>query len=456
MNITFDKKTAVDGLLTIQIEPADYEANVKKALKEFAAKATMPGFRPGKVPFGMVAKMYGPKAKLDEVNKLMSDSLFNYIREQKINMLGEPLPNEEQATQDIDNQDSFEFKFDIALAPEFKIELTNKDQIDFYDIEVSDKDVDEQIKNMRSQAGQMQEATTYKDGDVLRGTLTELSADGQPLEGGLVVEKASVMPKYIKDKEQKKLFTRCKKEQEIVFTPSTAYDSETEIAGLLKLNKEEIEQHKGAFCLKVEEISHFEPAALDKALFDRYFGEGNVKDENDFREKVKSQIQQGHVADSEYKFLQDLRVYALQKVGNLQFPEATLKRIMLANNKDKGEDFVEKNFAASIEELKWHLVKEQLAAANGVKVNDDDVKKTAKDAARFQFAQYGMNNIPDEYLEQYAQNILKDQNQVNNLIERCIDEKLTDALKNVVNLKRKNVNIDTFIKLVNGEEKKKK
>lgn len=456
MNITFDKKTAVDGLITIQIAKADYEAGVKKTLKEFAAKASMPGFRPGKVPFGMVAKMYGPKAKLDEVNKLMSDSLFNYIREEKINMLGEPLPNEEQATQDIDAQDDFEFKFDIALAPEFKIELTQKDKVDFYDIEVADKEVDEQIKNICSQAGQMQEATTYKDGDVLRGTLTEVDAEGNATEGGLVVEKASVMPKYIKNKDQKKLFSRCKKGQEIVFTPSEAYDSDTEIAGLLKINKEEVEAHKGAFRLVVEEISHFEPAVLDQALFDRYFGEGQVKDEEEFRSRVKAQMQQGHAADSDYKFLQDVREYCNKKVGKVEFPETLLKRIMLANNKDKDAAFVDEHFDASIAELKWHLIKEQLVEANQIKVNDDDVKATAKEAARFQFAQYGMQNLPDEYLEQYAQSMLKDQNQVNGLIERCIDNKLTAALKNVVNLNHKAVSIDNFIKLVNNTEKKAK
>lgn len=454
MNITFDKKTAVDGVLTIQIEPSDYEEKVKKTLKEYAAKASMPGFRPGKVPFGMVQKMYGPKAKLDEVNNLMQDNLFKYIREQKINMLGEPLPCEDQATQDIDTQDSFEFKFDIALAPEFKIELTSKDKVNYYDIEVSDKDIDEQVKQMTSQAGQMKDANSYKDGDVLRGTLTELNAEGQPLEGGLVVEKASIMPKYMKDKEQKKLFTRCKKEQEITFTPATAYDSDTEVAGLLKINKEEVENHKGAFLLKVEEISHFEPAAVDQALFDRYFGEGTVKDEADFREKVKAQIQKGQEADSEYKFLQDVRAYALKKVGKLEFPEAALKRIMLANNKDKGEAYVDEHFDASIEELKWHLVKEQLAADHDVKINDDDVKKAAIDATRFQFAQYGMNNLPEDILKQYSENLLKDQNQVNSLIERCIDEKLTAALKNVVNLTHKTVSRDEFIKLVSGEKQK--
>lgn len=450
MNISLEKNGNVSAVLTVKMEKADYADNVKKAIKEMSRKAQMPGFRPGKVPVGLVQKMYGPQAKADAVNKLLNDSLFNYIKENKVNMLGEPLSSEKQQPQDIEKQEDFEFVFDIALAPEFKAELAKDDTVDYYDIDVSDEQVDAQVKQLAQQAGHPEEAESYEERDILRGLIAELDADGQPKDGGLQVEKVSLMPTYFKNDDQKKIFEGAKKNDVITFCPSKAYEgSETEVAALLKVEKEKVGEYAGNFSFQVEEISRFVPAELNQDFFDQIFGKDAVKNEEEFRNKVKEGIAMQRTADSDYKFLLDVRAYMENKVGQLEFPDELLKKIMKANNPDKDDNFVEENYVKSIEELKWHLIKEQLVAANDIKIEDKDVKAAAIQATRFQFAQYGMNNIPDEYLEQYASEMLKKKEQVNALVERSIDTKLTAVLKTVVTLNHKSISVEDFGKMFN-------
>ncbi len=450
MNISLEKNGNVSAVLTVKMEKADYADNVKKAIKEMSRKAQMPGFRPGKVPVGLVQKMYGPQAKADAVNKLLNDSLFNYIKENKVNMLGEPLSSEKQQPQDIEKQEDFEFVFDIALAPEFKAELAKDDTVDYYDIDVSDEQVDAQVKQLAQQAGHPEEAESYEERDILRGLIAELDADGQPKDGGLQVEKVSLMPTYFKNDDQKKIFEGAKKNDVITFCPSKAYEgSETEVAALLKVEKEKVGEYAGNFSFQVEEISRFVPAELNQDFFDQVFGKDAVKNEEEFRNKVKEGIAMQRTADSDYKFLLDVRAYMENKVGQLEFPDELLKKIMKANNPDKDDNFVEENYVKSIEELKWHLIKEQLVAANDIKIEDKDVKAAAIQATRFQFAQYGMNNIPDEYLEQYASEMLKKKEQVNALVERSIDTKLTAVLKTVVTLNHKSISVEDFGKMFN-------
>lgn len=448
MNISLEKTGDVSAILTVKMEKADYEEKLQKALKAIGHKAQMPGFRPGKVPFGLVKKMYGAQTKAEEVNKSLNDSLFGYIKDNKINMLGEPLSNENQQPQDIEKQDDFEFLFDIALAPDFKVELGKSDTIDYYDIAVDDAQIDEQIKQLAQRAGHPESVETYADRDILRGTLAELDENGQPKAGGLVVEKASLMPAYFKNDEEKKLFETAKKNDVLTFDPYEAYsDNEAELASLLKIKKEDVSAHKGKYSFQIDEISRFVPAEVNQQLFDQIFGEGKVKGEEEFRNKIKEGIANQHVADSDYKFLLDARAYAENKVGDLEFPTELLKRIMKANNPDKGDEFIDQNFEKSIQELKWHLIKEQLVEANNIKVEDKDVKATAIQATRFQFAQYGMTDIPEEYVEQYAAEMLKKREQVNALIERCIDSKLTTALKSEVTLNHKTITVEEFKKL---------
>ena len=450
MKITFDCPDKINGLLTMTIEPADYQEQVEKTLKNYRKKAQVPGFRPGMVPMGMIKKQYGTAVKVDELNKLMGEKLYAYIQEHKIQMLGEPLPNQEkQVPQDFEKDGELTFVFDIAVAPEFKAELTAKDKIDYYKIKADDKLIDDQVQMYQSQAGEFVKAEVFSGNDTLTGDLRELDEQGNTKEGGITTEGGMVMPAYIKAEDQKKLFDGAKPGDIITFNPKKAYpDNDAEVAALLKVEKEQVKDLTADFSYQITEIRHFQPAEVDQKLFDRVFGEGEVKDEKAFRAKIAETIAPQLQQNSDYKFLLDVRQYLEKKVGDLQFPEALLKRVMMQNNKDKGADFVEKNFEGSIKELKWHLIKEQIVAANNLKVEEDDLKAVAKEAIRAQFAQYGMSNVPDDVLENYAAEQLKKRENVDNFVDRAVDMKLTEVLKNVVKLNEKEVSLEDFNKLL--------
>ena len=450
MKITFDCPDKINGVLTMTIEPADYQEQVEKTLKNYRKKAQVPGFRPGMVPMGMIKKQYGTAVKVDEINKLMGEKLYGYIQENKIQMLGEPLPNEEkQVPQDFEKDDELTFVFDIAVAPEFKAELTGKDKIDYYQIKVDDKIIDDQVQMYASQAGEFVKAEVFSGNDTITGDLRELDENGNTKEGGITTEGGMIMPAYIKAEDQKKLFDGCKAGDIITFNPKKAYpDNDAEVAALLKVQKDDVKDLTADFSYQITEIRHFQPAEVDQKLFDRVFGEGTVKDEKAFREKIAETIAPQLQQNSDYKFMLDVRQHMEKKVGKLEFPEALLKRVMIQNNKDKGADYVEKNFEGSIKELKWHLIKEQLVAANNVKVEEADLKAVAKDAIRAQFAQYGMSNVPDDVLENYAAEQLKKRENVDNFVDRAVDAKLMEALKNVVKLNQKEVSLEDFNKLM--------
>jgi len=449
MNIQFESADKVNGLMTITIEKADYQESVDKKLKDYRKKAQVPGFRPGMVPMGLIKKQYGTAIKVDEVNRILGEKLYDYIRENKIQMLGEPLPNDEkQKPQDLEGDGPFEFVFDIAVAPEFKAELTEKDKVTYYDIKVDDKLIDDQVQMYASQAGEFVEAQEWSGNDTLKGDLRQLDEKGNTLEGGITTEGGMIMPSYIKGEDEKKKFEGAKPGDIVIFNPKKAYpDNDAEVAALLKVDKEQVSGLTADFSFQITEIRHFQPAAVDAKLFERVFGEG-VKDEADFRQRIADNVKSQLAANSDYRFLIDVRKYMEKKIGELSFPEAILKRVMLNNNKDKGAEYVEKNFKASIDELKWHLIKEQLVTAAGIKVEDADLKTIAKDAIRAQFAQYGMSNVPDDVLENYAEEQLKKRENVENFVERAIDVKLTQALKGIVKLTKKEVTLDDFNKMM--------
>jgi trigger factor len=436
----------VSALLTVNIEKADYQEKVEKVLKKYRQQANIPGFRKGMVPMSLIKKQFGKSVTAEEVDRLMQEKVNEYIRENKVNMLGMPLPNEEKMQPiDFDTQENFEFVFDIALAPEFKAELTEKDAIDFYTIAVSDEMVNSQVEMYAQRASKYDKVDSYQDRDMVKGLLAELDAEGNTKEGGIQVEGAVMMPSYMKNDDQKAIFNGAKVNDVLVFNPSVAYEGNAaELSSLLKIKKEEVEGMKSDFSFQIEEITRAIPAALDQALFDQVFGEGAVKSEDEFRGKIKEGIAAQFVADSNYKFLLDVRNYLMEKVGKLEFPDALLKKIMLLNNQDKGESFVEENYDKSIEELTWHLIKEQLVEANGIKVEQDDLLAIAKENTRMQFAQYGMMNLPEDMVENYAKDMLKKKENVEGLVNRAVDSKLIVALKGKVALNNKEVSFDEF------------
>ena len=449
MKVSFENPDKINGLLTITVEEADYKNEVDQTLKDYRKKANVPGFRPGQVPMGMIKRQYGGAVKMDAINKIVGEQINKYIADNKINMLGQPLASEAQQPQDLEKEGPYTFIFDIAVAPEFEIELTSKDKIDYYDINVDHALIDRQVEMFASRLGKNVDVEEYADGDVIKGDLRELDKKGNTKEDGLTVEAAMVMPEYIKAAAQKKLFKGAKVGDIITFNPRKAYkDSDAEMAALLKIEKDKLAEHEGDFSYQITNIQRFENHAIDQELFDQTFGKDQVKDEKAFRAKIAEGLKGQLEMDSDYKFLQDVRKYAEEKVGQLTYPDALLKRMMKENNKEKDQEFIDKNYDASIKELTWSLIRNRLSEKAQVKVNDEDVRNAARETARVQFAQYGMNNVPDEYVNNYADELLKKQESVQQFVDRAIDLKLIEAFKKTVKLNKKSISLDDFNKMM--------
>ena len=445
MNIKFENEDKVNGLMTVTVEESDFKENVEKTLKDYRRKANVPGFRPGQVPMGMIQRMYGAAVRMDAVNRVVGEELYKYVRENNIKMLGEPLPHEGGEAVDLEKDAPYTFQFDIAVAPEIGVKLSGRDKVDYVPIEVDDKLIDQQVEMYCSRAGQYQKADDYKDNDMLKGDLRELDK-----EEGIELSEAIVMPTYIKNEAEKKLFDGAKLGDVITFNPRKAYESDAELASFLKVDKADLGNHAGNFTYQITEISRFVKAEVNQQLFDQIYGKDAVKDEKEFRARVADELRAQLQQNSDWKFLTDLRKHCEKKAGKLVWPDALLKRVMKLNNKEREDvdEYVEKNYEGSIKELTWHLIKEQLVAAHDIKITDEEVKTVARETARAQFAQYGMANVPDEYLDNYAQEMLKKEENVQGFVDRAIDQKLIATMKNVVKLNEKTVSLDEFNKMM--------
>lgn len=452
MKISFENPDKVNGLLTIVVEEDDFKDTVEKTLKDYRKKANIPGFRPGMAPIGLIKRQFGASVRFDAVNKFVGEQLYKYVNDNKIQMLGEPLPAEKQTESvDIEKPAPYTFMFDIAVAPEFKVELNGESEIDYYNISVDDKLIDEQVEAFANRAGKYVTVENYDaaQNDMLKGDLRELDAEGNTKEDGITVEGAVLMPQYIKVDDQKALFDGAKTGDIITFNPRKAYpEGEGELSSLLKISREDAKELTADFSYQITEISRYTKAEVNQELFDEVFGKDEVKSVEEFRSKLAETLKPQLATNSDFKFMLDVREYAENKVGELTWPDAILKRVMLMNNKDKGEEFVEKNYAESIKQLKWHLIKQQLVEANGIKVEDDDVREAAKETARMQFAQYGMTNVPEEYVDNYAAELLKKREAVDQFVDRAIDIKLAAALKGAVKLHEIDTTFEEFNKMM--------
>lgn len=448
MDTSLIKVDSVNAIIEIKIKKEDYQPKVSESIKSFRKKANIPGFRKGAVPEGMVRKMYGKSILAEEVNKLVGEGLYSYIQDNKLNILGEPLPNEEkQQPVDFAKEEDYEFFFDVALAPEIKLDLTKKDTLDYYKIEVNQELIDKQISSYKANYGKYETVDgEAKETDLLKGEIVELE-NGEPKAGGIAVENAVLMVSYLKDEEEKAKFANIKKEDKVIFNPGKAYDgNEAEIASLLHIEKDGVEAIAPEFMYTVKEITRYKEAELDQDLFDKVFGAGNVKSEAEFMEKVKDSLSTQLAPDSDFKFLLDARSLLEEKIGNPTFPDAFLKRWLLATGKDKTAEAVEEEYPRIIEDLKFHLIKEQLAKDNDIKIEEADVRAVAVQAARVQFAQYGMVGMPDDVLVNYANEMLKNKETSRSLVDKAMEEKIAGCLKSLVTLNEKEISIEDFRK----------
>jgi trigger factor len=444
MNIVRNDIDAVNATVTVQVSKADYAEKVEKNLKEYKRKANVPGFRPGMVPVGLLKKMYGKSILAEEVNKVMSDAMNNYLKENNVNILGELLPNEtDQKPIDFDTQEDFEFMFDMAVAPEFDVTLSQKDKIDYYDISVDDKMIEDQIKNHQGRLGKQVQVEEVAEKDMIKGNVAEVSDS----ETAIKVENAVLMPSYIKDEAQQAAFIGKKVGDVITFNPSKAYTSESEVASLLKISKEAAKEMTSDFTFTITEITRFEEHAVDQDLFDLIYGKDAVKTEEEYREKVVAEIKEILDENSFYRFSDDARIALIKKLDGVAFPEAFLKRWVLATNEKVTAEQLEAEFPQMLDALKWQLIRNKIATTNDVKVEMEDVEAYAQKVLKAQYAQYGITNFPDDLLAEYAKESLKKQGTAEKYFEHVLENKVTEIVKGAVKLNTKSISLDEFNQL---------
>jgi trigger factor len=446
MNITLQNVDPVNAIIKIDIVKEDYISDVEKSLKNLRQNATFPGFRKGMVPLGMVKKMYEKSTVAEQINKIVVNNLYGYIRENKINVLGEPLPNTtEQPEINFDTQEDFQFCFDIGIAPEIKIDLSKEDILPYYTIKVEDEQVEQQVNSFRANYGSYEEAEQTEEKDLVKGLVTELNEDGSPKENGIQVEDAVLMPSYIKKEEEKNKFIGITKNTVITFNPFDAYEgNEAELSSFLKVKKEEINNHTGSFSFEVRDITRYKEAEINQDLFDKVFGPDTVKTEEEFKQKVKDMIAVQYTPNSDYKFLLDARNMLEEKAGEVIFPDEFLKRWLLSSNSDRTPESVEDDFPKILDDLKFHLIKEQIAKENEFNVENEELTEYAKRSVRAQFAQYGMANVPADLIENYAADMLKKEDTVRNLIDKIMEDKTVNWLKDQLTLELKEVTVEEF------------
>ena len=435
---------AVNAQIKITLEKADYQESVNKTLRSYRQKAQIPGFRPGMAPMSLIKKMYEKGVTADELNKTLSDSLFNYIKDNNLNILGEPLPSESQEAQDLDGEGPFEFIFDIALAPELNYTLNKKDSIPYYNITVTEEMVDSQVKAYASRGGRYEKVDAFQMGDSIKGNLVEISE----AEDAVKVEDALMLPSFFKNDEEKAKFEGAKVGDVITYNPHKANDgNEAELASLLRLPKEVAKDVTSDFTFEIKEINRFVEGELNQELFDQIYGEGAVDSLEAFRAKVKEDIASQFVPESDYRFMVDAEEKLVNKLKDVVFPEAFLKRWLLIADNKKTAESIDADMPKMIEELKWHLMKEDIIKKNDIKIENADVLAMAKTITKAQFAQYGMANVPEELLEQYAGEMLKKPEQARNLQDQAMSQKVAEFLKGAVKLTVKEVTTEEFNKL---------
>lgn len=449
MNITRENIDELNAVLTILVEKSDYETTVNDVLKNYRKKANMPGFRPGMVPAGLIKKMYGKSALAEEVNKIISKSLTDYIYAEKLNVLGEPLPNEEKQLKiDWDNQTDFSFVFDIAIAPEIEVVLDNNTILPYYSIIAGEELVNKQVEAYAGRLGENKVVDSIEEKDTVRGTFVQLDETGNELLGGILADKVVIAIDVMKDEEIKASFIGKMAGDVVVFDPLKAYDNKHEVGHMLNISHEEAENISGNFNFTIEEVLRFEKAELTPELFTKiYDEESGITTEEEFRAKVKSEIEESFVYSSDYKFAIDSRDALVKKI-QFDLPEAFLKRWIKATNEKMTAEQIDADFDHFMLDLKWQLIKDKIVKDNELKVTEEDVHALAKEMTAMQFRQYGMGNVADEHLENYANQMMKNEEERRKIVLKAQEDVIITTIKTKVSLDIKAVSNEEFNKML--------
>lgn len=449
MNITKENIDDVNAVIKLIIEKADYENEVAGKLKEYRQQASIPGFRPGKAPIGLIKKRFGTSLLVEEVNKLISQKLSKYLVDEKLNILGEPLPNEEQQ-KDIDweSDENFEFTFDIALTPDVNVTLDKRSKYKYFNISVSEEMIDQQVEMATSQSGQNVPADEAKDNSSVRGNFVQLDTEGNEVEGGIQPKNVLLAVDMIKDEEIKSSFVGSKKDDIIIFDPVKAIENSIELGHTLNISKEEAEELSGDFSFTVTEILQFEKAELNEDLFKKLYGEDTeVKTTEDFRTRISEEIAKNLTYSSEHKFAIDARDTLVEKT-NLVLPEAFLKRWLVTINKELTTEQIENDFDSFIKDLEWQLIKDVIIKENELKVTQEETEDFAKQMARAQYNQYGIYDIPDDQLDSFSKMLLEKPEENERIYKKLYEDKVIAVVKEKVSLQVSEISQEEFDKMM--------
>jgi trigger factor len=447
MNISQEKVDNLNTVVKININPEDYQPKVEKAMKDQAKKAKLPGFRPGMVPVGHIKKMYGKSILVDEINNMLSDTLNKYLEEEKLEVLGQPLPKADNKKEyNWDFADNFEFNYEVGLAPEFDIKFSSKDVLPQYVIKVDDETLASRIKNIRRSYGKMTNPDVSADDDVLYAELTQLSPDGSVFESG-ISNTASVRLGQIKDDEIKQSLIGLKKDDELVFDINKAFDNDAaKVAGLLKIEEDEAADLKSNFKLTVKNVNRLEEGDLNQEFFDKLFGEGTVTTEEGFRAKITEELEMMMVQDADRKLQDEIYNYSINKV-QFDLPDAFLKRWLKATNEKLTEEELEGGYADFAKNLKWTLIENKLMKDNNIDVKYEEVFEFAKGSLGQQFRMYSQQALTEEQLGQYTVQYLQNKENANKVFEQVKALKVFDYIKSVITLDKNEILFTDFNKL---------
>jgi len=447
MNITLENTDKLNAILALKVEEADYAERVNNTLKDYRKQARVDGFRPGMVPMGIIKKMYYTPVMVDEVNKLVSESLFNYLKDNDVKILGEPLAHKaEEQKVDFENDSEFEFKFDLGLAPELSLEVTAKDKVPFYKIKVDKKQQDEYKEQLFQRYGEFTAVDKASDNELIKGSLVKVDKEGNEVENGILVENISMSLDMMKDDDQKILFSGAAGGDEVVFDVKKAYPNDTEVASLLRIDKAEVAMLEGSFKCRIDEVMKFDKATAGKEFYDKVYGEGEVKTEEEFTKRVSEEISLNYERESEYRFMVDAREVLIKK-AKIDLPVEFLKRWMVETNEQLSEEQVNEDFAKYEDDFRWQLIKEYLLKQQDIKVSEEEALEAAKGMALNQYMQYGISNVPEDYLENYAREMMSKPEEARKFYEQKGEEKLISYIKSTVKLDEKEVSSEKFRKL---------
>ena len=447
MNITRENIDDLNAVLKVTIEKPDYENRVETVLKDYRKKANIKGFRPGMVPIGLVKKMYGKAVKAEEINKVVSENIQKYLSDEKLEILGDPLPKaDEHEKIDFDTQENFTFSFELGLSPQFAVDISKKDKVNLYEIRIDDKMKNDYVENYTRRYGEFRNADATEEKDVVKGKIEAADADCKPVAEGLSVEETSLAINVIKDEEIKKSFTGKAVNDMVCFDLKKAFPNDSEVAGLLRMKKEDAETIGGNFIFTIKEISRFHPAEQGKELYDKIYGEGVVNTEEEFMKKIEEEISESLARESEFKLMQDLKELVRSKI-DFQLPEDFLKKWLVRVNENATEELIEKEFESFRKDLKWQLIRNKVARENEIKISEEELQNEAENITRYQFRQYGLYYAADEQIANYAKETLKREEDAKRIADKILEDKVLKHMKELVELENKSLSAEEFNKL---------